>query len=292
MRYVAILAGIGLLLAVTGTAEATRINVGTATGGLMIYYNNLDNSGAGGGPDGVVSGYDENAANQAYIRAQYSYGNTDGMAFQFDPTDLGGGFSWNDIFSGQPAGSSQFGLDLIVVAPTYDLNGGVSLPDVNFVDNTNNTFAGAAYTDAFPESPTAWATNDYKWSPPGAGGAPLNSLLRGTAMTMTGSVTPPGAGETIWTLDVEGALVSDGLIHWYNPVLGSTALSSWNLGDTLYYSGTLTYDQAGDDGSDQMDFYAGDIALQVDVIPEPVTMAGLMLGIGCLARYVRKRRKA
>ena len=30
--------------------------------------------------------------------------------------------------------------------------------------------------------------------------------------------------------------------------------------------------------------------VSVELIPEPVTMAGLMLGIGCLARYVRKRR--
>ena len=29
---------------------------------------------------------------------------------------------------------------------------------------------------------------------------------------------------------------------------------------------------------------------EITVIPEPVTMAGLMLGIGCLARYVRRRK--
>ncbi len=32
------------------------------------------------------------------------------------------------------------------------------------------------------------------------------------------------------------------------------------------------------------------MAIKISVIPEPVTMAGLMLGIGCLARYVRGRR--
>jgi len=290
MRYIGLLAGLGLILAVTGTAGATRIDLGTATGGLMIYYNKIDNSGAGGVPDGVISGYDENPANQAYVQGQYSSSSTDGMAFQFDDTDLGG-FSWNSIFSGQPVGSSQFGLDLIVRAPTYNASGGVLLPDVNFVDNVDNSFPNAVYTDAFPESPMAWTINDYKFSPPGAGGDPLNSLLRGTAMTMTGTVTPPSSGGTIWTLDVEGALVSDGLMHWYNLALGSTALSSWNLGDTLYYSGTLTYDAAGDFGADQRDFYAGDLTLQVDVIPEPVTLAGLVLGVGCLGRYVRKRSR-
>ncbi len=29
---------------------------------------------------------------------------------------------------------------------------------------------------------------------------------------------------------------------------------------------------------------------EVKIVPEPVTMAGLMLGIGCLARYVRRRK--
>ncbi len=32
------------------------------------------------------------------------------------------------------------------------------------------------------------------------------------------------------------------------------------------------------------------MAIRITIIPEPVTMAGLVLGIGCLARYVRKRR--
>ena len=34
------------------------------------------------------------------------------------------------------------------------------------------------------------------------------------------------------------------------------------------------------------------LALEFSIIPEPVTMAGLMLGIGCLTRYARKRRRA
>jgi len=291
MRFVATLAALGLLLAAAGTAGAnTLVKLGTATGGIMIYYNNLDVSGAQGVQDGVISGYDEDPSNQAYIRAQLSYGNTDGMAFQFDTADLGGGVSWNDIFSGQPAGQSQYGLDIIALAPTYDSAGGVTLPDFNFADATAPYTA--TYTDAFPENPMAWAINDYKGGSadgPGQGGVPVNSLLRGTAMTMTGTVTPSSDGT--WTLELQGTLVSDGYIHWYNPALGSTDLTSWMLGDTLYYSGTLTYDSSGDDGSDQMDFYAGSIDVYAEVIPEPVTLAGLGLGVGSLATYLRRRRK-
>jgi len=230
----------------------------------------------------------------AYIRAQLSYGNTDGMAFQFDTADLGGGVSWNDIFSGQPEGQSQFGFDLLAVAPTYSSAGGVTLPDFDFAD-MDYPAPGPTYTDAFPENPMAWAINDYKGGSadgPGQGGVPVNSLLRGTSMTITTlNVTPPSGGETAWTLNVAGVLVSDGEIHWYNPALGSTDLTSWMLGDTLYYSGTLTYDPSGDDGSDQMDFYAGTIDVYAEVIPEPVTLAGLGLGVGSLATYLRRRRK-
>jgi hypothetical protein len=32
------------------------------------------------------------------------------------------------------------------------------------------------------------------------------------------------------------------------------------------------------------------LALEFSIVPEPVTVAGLMLGIGCLARYVRRRK--
>ena len=33
----------------SGIAEAAKIDLGTASGGIMIYYNNVDTSGAGGG---------------------------------------------------------------------------------------------------------------------------------------------------------------------------------------------------------------------------------------------------
>jgi hypothetical protein len=301
------------LLAATGAAEAnTRVQLGTATGGLMIYYNNLDVSGAAGVPDGVVSGYDENGANQAYSRAQNGYANTNGMGFQFDPTDLGG-FSFNDVFSGQPVGQSQFGLDLLGLAPTYDGSGGVTLPDVDFAD-TDYPPAGATFTDAFPENPLVWAINDYKGSSPNGpqntATSPVNSLLRGTSVTFTkADLTPPaGAGDTTFELDVAGELVSDGLIHWYYGATGTTDLTSWMLGDTLYFEGTLVYDMnyaakpwgtpnntygSGlENGSDQRDFYEGSLDVYADVIPEPVTMAGLVLGVGSLVGYVRRRRKA
>lgn len=310
-RTILIAVAIGALLATAGLAQAEQLYLGTADGGMMVYYNNVDVSGAGGTPDGVVSGYDENSDNQAFVTFQFGYSDTDGMGFQFSDDDLGG-FTWNSIFSGLPVGSSQFGLDLLGYASTYNPAGGVVLPSMDFVDNVDNTVANAAHTNAVPsQSLGAWAINDYKGgtaSGPGHGGAVINSVFRGLAFTM--NVTDLRAVGTTYEMDVEGELVTDGLIHWYNPATGSNGdgtsdLSSWTLGDTMSYSGTLIYDMyyaglpwgtAGntygsgmENGSDQMDFYAGSLDLYVEVIPEPATMGLLALGLSALV--ARRRRK-
>jgi len=284
MRIACVLS-IAMLLAVTVPAQAVRVTLGTASGGVAVYYNKVDYNN-----DGVVSGYDENPFNVNYVRAQFSSTNTDGMAFQFSPADLGG-FNWNDIFSGNPVGSSQFGFDLIQQAPTYTSAGGVSLPPMSFYDR--NYPSDGTSTAVIPPASGAWAINDYKGvtaSGPGSGGSPVNSLFRGTAMTMTMSnVTQSGM---LYTMGFQAELVSDGLIHWYYQETGTTDLTSWYLSDSLYLSGTLTYDSEGDTGADQMDFYAGDITFQADVIPEPLTMLGVFAGVAGLGGYIRRRRMA
>ncbi len=275
-----------MLLFATG-AEAANIKLGTATGGMMIYYNNMDVSGAGGGPDGVISGYDENPLNQAYIRSQFSYNNTDGMAFQFDNTNLGG-FSWNSIFSGQPVGSSQFGFDFFAMAPTYNSGGGVIPPTPVFADNAISGQAGEGQFQV--ASPVAWAINDYKFNPPGAGGVIDNSLFRGTNSTFNvANLTVTG---TVYTMTVNGWLNSDGFMHWYNPAQPHTDMTSWHMGDDLYFTGVLTYDKAGDSGEDQKDFYAGNIDIYVQ-ISEPgvlLLLGSSMLGLALVGRKTRRQR--
>lgn len=289
---------VGLL---AGPSNAARIELGVATGGIGVYYNNLDVNGAGGVPDGVVSGYDENPSNQAYIQAQHSYSNTDGMAFQFNDTiDLGGGLTWNTIFSGQPVGSSQFGFDLLGIAATYSALGGVSIPQFDFVDyDFTGSGANNTHTTVIPNGNQAWAINDYKGgsgSGPGNGGTPVNSVLRGSALTF--NITNFAVAGTLYTIDVEGTLLTDGLIHWFSNI-PDTDLTTWGLRDTLHFHGTLVYNldyrSAGledgtntyangfENGSDQLDFYGGTLVLEVETVPEPTTMALLTAGIAAMA---------
>jgi len=305
MRKLITVFAVVMILAVSGIVQAQLVPLGSAGGGMMINYNNTDVSGPSGTPDGFVSGYDENIDNQAYIRVQFGYGNTNGAGFQFDDTNYGSG-SFNDVFSGQPVGSSQFGFDLIGMAPSYDPSGGVVPPIVYFADNVDNTAAGASLTQAFPiPSPAAWAINDYK-DPSGAeNGSITNSVLRGVGFSLSIDNFTIDQTGTLYTMEISGALVTDGLIHFYTPSIpgsngdNTSNLNDWMLDDTFYFTGTLTYDKdyarAGwdegwntystgyDNGADQMDFYAGDIQIYAEVIPEPATMCLLCLG-GLLLR--------
>jgi hypothetical protein len=309
-KLMAICAVVTMISVLSIAAQAvTMVPLGSAGGGIMINYNNIDISGESGTPDGVVSGYDEKENNQAYIRAQFGYDNTNGAGFQFDNTDYGSG-SFNDAFSGQPVGSSQFGFDLIGMAPSYNPTGGVVPPTVYFADNVDNTPAGATLTQAFPTpSPAAWAINDYK-DPSGAeNGSITNSVLRGTSFSLSVDNFTIDQTGTLYTMEISGMLVTDGLIHFYTTSIpggngdNTSNLADWMLGDTFYFTGILTYDKdyarAGwdqswntystgyDNGADQMDFYAGNIQIYAEIIPEPATIA--ILGLGALSLIRRKK---
>src|SRR5262245_46244601 len=104
------LSRVGLLALLACVASplgaTTTVPLGTASGGIGVYYN--DNGGG------------ENALNAAYVRAQFSYANTNGSEFNFDSTPLagtGGAVSFYSLFQAVP---NQFGLDLVLKAPTFD----------------------------------------------------------------------------------------------------------------------------------------------------------------------------
>lgn len=223
---------------------------GVSTGGVAVYYNDNGNG--------------ENPANQSYLKSQFSYGNTNGAEFSFDNTPLTGNglLNWRALF-GQVA-PPQFGLDFLLVAPTYD-GTNPPAPLLAYDNSPSNSIAGRILV-----GPVIWAINDYKGSSPNGPANPatdiINSLFRsdtpGNPLTDV-EITQLDVSQAgpIYTAEIAGKLVSDGIIHWFLTATPDSPASNFALNGEFYFSGTLTYDSTGDDGTDLIDFYAGTITV-------------------------------
>lgn len=235
--------------------------LGTAVGGVEIEYN---------------AGQPEVPAQQAYLKAQLSHTNSNGMHLTFSnallPPYNFPGISWATIF-GQTS-PSQFGFDMVLPAPTWDTL--TPIPLLNAYDNFNNNCPTPLVTPNF-----IWALNNYY----GIGGPTvtsciINSLFRSDGLGL--GPVPPAPAVTVtknvlsrcgnvWTVRIGGYLQSDNLIHWYNPATPDSPVSNFLLNGRIYFDGTLTYDSTGDPGNDG-DFYAGTITLSFN---SPYPSAGV-----------------
>lgn len=246
---------VGALLSLyaVDAAAAGRVTLGSASGGIAIQYN------ATGG---------EVPTNQAYFRAQFSLPNTNGAELNFSSTPLpgtGGALSFYNLFQAVP---NQFGLDLVLQAPTSDLS--VPTPALTAYDNTNGSIAGRSAAGS-----VTWAISGYTGStdgPANPANSAINSLLRGGTGAGDGVVftidslveSPPGT----FTAQVSGELQSDNLIHWYNPLTPNSPVSNFELTGKIFFSGTLVYTYNSNPLIDPttVDFYAGAILLEAEVI--------------------------
>ena len=141
------------------------------------------------------------------------------------------------------------------------------------------------------------AANQYK----GVGYSALNTTIVGSDLALTGGV--------------QLGFQSDGVISYFTPnATGNTGSGtfglyiSWTGGSQLpiwdtnvfpigYSLGGITADLRLQGSITPTGLPTGDPWLvhtsdpgTTSVVPEPVTMAGMLLGIGCLSRYIRKRR--
>ncbi|MFI5042536.1 MAG: hypothetical protein ACHQNA_11940, partial [Acidimicrobiales bacterium] len=235
-----------------GAAQAagTSIPLGTVTGGVAVYYNAT-------GP--------EAPSNQAYVRAQFSQANANGAEFNFDSTPIpgtGGLVSWYSIFQVVP---NQFGLDLVLTAPTSDSS--VPTPVLTAYDNVDGSIANRAAA-----GPVTWAIDSYTGpsnGPANPANQVVNSLLRGGTGANDGvtlTMGPPSQVGNLFTVAVSGELQSDDLVHWYTVASGTSPISNLQLTGKVLFSGSLTYDSTGDTGTDGVDFYAGTMILSAEVI--------------------------
>ena len=126
------------------------------------------------------------------------------------------------------------------------------------------------------------------WGYPG-GGSEEGSLVYTSPDIMTTSFTELGTGVTGigmidgWEFDEAGDLFA---VSWYGADSSNMSVYDIDMSGTQWTASPL-YDL-----SSQLPSSVTQLNGLSEVIPEPVTMAGLMLGIGSVVTYVRKRRPA
>ena len=310
MRYVGLLAGIGLLLAFTGTAGATTLwgtsyrttdyysgaqiwTVDTTTGNvnmLKTYDPNSDKIEGHG-----IKGFGDIAqADNMYLYVTVLTEGTQSFDLlakinSSDGTILN---TW-DICDTFPTYTYTHGMDGSNVRATvnslravgntlYGIEGGgvsnASLLKIDldangdFVTRTDYGNAGYMADGDLAIDPTTGTWYGTFWT---GAGSTLDTIDPATGNGTTG----PNTG----ILSLGGTVA--GLAFDENGKLWAGSWADRNLYsiNSLSTGGnTLEYDLSSDIG--------GNITGLSNVVPEPVTMAGLMLGIGCLARYVRRRK--
>lgn len=252
--YVWITALLVTLTMLPAVHAQTWVPVGTATGGVAVYFNDTT----------------EIPANVSYLRVQYANSTTNVN---------GAHISMLEPFKTIFGDLGQYGFDLIAVASTntnptppvlyaYDWNG--STP----VQNGTVLWATNVYSDWYngPTNPSAYV---------------LNSTLRGTSGTpVSFTLTPLGGGS--FQADFAAILNSDGLIHWYNPAYPDMPIPYPFTGKFLV-TGTLIYDK-NLDTTPGMDFYAGTMNLYAQAIPDTATLTLFGTGLLPLAALLRRRR--
>ena len=252
-----LIVGLAALAAATGAHAATAtLPLGSATGGIAIYFNN--------------NGLFETGTNAAYLRTQFSQTDSNGMQFNFDSTPLpgtGGMLSWYSIFQSVP---NQFGLDLVSKILTSD--GTVATPVLHSYDNVNGNVLSRS--DAGPET---WGIGNYEGGSVGPSdptNVDINTILRGggggavypsvpdgiTITTLSQTLSPPNI-----VLTFAAEVTSDGFVHWYNPATANTPLAAFEMTGKYLLSGTFTAPMS-QTPTDLIIFFAGTMQVDAEVI--------------------------
>ncbi len=242
-----------VFLVVPAVAQ-TWVPVGTATGGVAVYFNDTN----------------EVPANVSYLRVQYANSTTNvngGWISMFEP--------FKTIFGDL----GQYGIDAIYVAPT---NTNLNPPVLYAYDWSGST--------PIQDGQVLWAMNVYSdWTqgPKNPSAYVLNSTLRGTSGSVLNfTLTPLGGGD--YKADLDVILNSDGFIHWYHPPHGTSPFP-YPFSGRFRAAGTLYYYRQ-QDNTPGMDFYQGSVNLYAEAIPDASTLSLFAIGLVPLAARLRFRK--
>lgn len=245
---------VAVLLMVVPAVAQTWVPVGTAEGGVAVYFNDTN----------------EVPTNVSYLRVQYTNSTTNvngAHISMFEP--------FKTIFGDL----GQYGFDLIAVAPT-NTN---PTPPVLYAYDWNGT-------TAVQNGSIMWAANVYSdWynGPTNPSATVLNSSLRGSSGTpLLYNLTSLGGGD--YKADFAAVLESDGFIHWYTPGFPDTPFTYPFTGKFLV-TGTLYY-YKNLDTTPGMDFYQGTMNLYAQAIPDASTITLFTVGLLPLGAWLRKKR--
>ncbi|MEJ5253685.1 MAG: hypothetical protein HPY54_17040 [Chthonomonadetes bacterium] len=250
---------VAVLLMVVPAVAQTWVPVGTATGGVAVYFN--DNN--------------EVPANVSYLRVQYlnSTTNVNGAHISmFEP--------FKTIFGDL----GQYGFDLIAISPT-NTKPSSSLPALYAYDWNG--------TNPVPNGAVLWAANVYSdWhnGPTNPSATVLNSSLRGSSATpVLYNLTSLGGGD--FKADFAAILESDGFIHWYTPSVPDTPFlpNLYPFNGKFLVTGTLYYYKQ-QDTTPGMDFYQGTMNLYAQAIPDASTITLFTVGLLPLGAWLRNRK--
>ncbi|MCL6475734.1 MAG: hypothetical protein K6U75_11865 [Firmicutes bacterium] len=253
-----LLAGAAAMLTLSAVANAqVWVPVGTATGGVAVYFNDTN----------------EVPANVSYLRVQWANSITNVN---------GASISMSEPFKTIFGDLGQYGFDAIFVAPT---NANPTPPVLYAYDwNGSSPVQG-------PQ--VLWAMNVYSdWThgPKNPAAIVLNSTLRGNSATVLNyTLTPLGGGS--FQADIDVVLHSDGFIHWYNPAFPDTPFlpNAYPFNGKFRVTGTLVYDK-NSDSTPGMDFYQGTVHLYAQAIPDASTVTLFASGLLPMAALLRRRK--
>ena len=260
MRYVGLLAGIGLILAVTGTAGATYYG---PPGAINLSVHSAEYP-AGMGPytyDIAAGTYDITT-----ISFDYSYGNQGRSATDY-PTEINPAFKIRRL-NGDGTDSYLGSFDIYATSFTLNSDYGPYRKEDMSLGHVADPHEVYHYEFTLNRSNGLWDL------------AIDGVLVDFVAVAATNSTQPNGDSLTVGSV-VTNKFFSDesAQAHANAAALGWTANAGDGVGGTGAYR--LWFQDAYEGYVDN---------IEVTNVPEPVTLAGLVLGIGCLARYIRRRR--